>query len=62
MHVVGFDTAPEALSRASELGVIDQRATTAAQAVIDADLVMIATPVGSIRQILREIAAAPAKR
>ena len=54
-HIVGFDTEPEALRRAVELGVIDEPAAAAAQAVIGANLVMIATPVGSIRQTLREI-------
>ena len=53
--VVGFDTEPEALRRAVDLGVIDERASTAARAVVDADLVMIATPVGSMRPTLREI-------
>ena len=55
-RIVGFDSDPEALRRAVELGVIDEPATTAAQAVVDANLVMVATPVGSIRQILRDIA------
>ena len=55
-RIVGFDSAPEALRRAVELGVIDESATSAAQAVVDANLVMIATPVGSIQQILRDIA------
>ena len=55
-RVVGFDSEPEALRRAVELGVIDESATSAAQAVVDAALVMIATPVGAIRQILRDIA------
>lgn len=55
-RIVGFDNDFEALRRAVELGVIDQAATSAAQAVDDATLVMIATPVGSMREILREIA------
>lgn len=54
--VVGFDIEPEALRRAVELGIIDEAATTMTQAVAGAELVMIATPVGSIRQILRGIA------
>ncbi len=54
-YVVGFDTESEALRRAVELGVIDECAMTAAQAVLDADLVMIATPVGSTRKTFREI-------
>ncbi|MBA2412457.1 MAG: prephenate dehydrogenase/arogenate dehydrogenase family protein [Burkholderiaceae bacterium] len=55
-RIIGFDSQSEALLRALGLGVIDEAATSVAQAVVDADLVMIATPVGSIRQILREIA------
>jgi prephenate dehydrogenase len=55
-RVVGFDNDSEALRRASELGVIDEAASSAAQAVENAGLVMIATPIGSIRLILRAIA------
>lgn len=54
-YIVGFDTEPEALRRAVELGVIDEQTATAAHAVVDAELVMVATPVGSIRQTFREI-------
>ena len=55
-HIVGFDTQPEALHRALELGVIDELAASAASAVEGADLVMIATPVGSIEAVLSAIA------
>ncbi|MBA2548483.1 MAG: prephenate dehydrogenase/arogenate dehydrogenase family protein [Burkholderiaceae bacterium] len=55
-RIVGFDTQPEALQRALELGVIDDIAFSAAHAVANTDLVMIATPVGGIRAVLREIA------
>ena len=55
-HIVGFDTQPEAMRRALELGVIDEIATSAASAVEGADLVMIATPVGSTEAVLRAIA------
>lgn len=55
-RIVGFDTQPEALQRALELGVIDDIALSAAHAVANADLVMIATPVGGTRAVLREIA------
>ncbi len=54
-RIVAFDSAPEALRRASALGVIDEASPSAAQAVIDADLVMIATPVGSTQAALRDI-------
>jgi len=55
-RIVGFDSDPAALRQAVALGVIDDIAMTAAQAVVDASLVMIATPVGSTRQILRDVA------
>lgn len=54
-RIVGFDTNSNSLQRAVELGVIDQAAASVPQAVDAADVVMIATPVGSIRQILRNI-------
>jgi prephenate dehydrogenase len=54
--VVGFDSQVEALARAVELGVIDERATSAEKAVEQANLIVIATPVGSTPDILRAIA------
>ena len=54
--ITGFDTQPDALRRAVDLGVIDQAANSAAQAVEHADLVMVATPVGSIGDVLHAIA------
>ncbi|MDQ3188938.1 MAG: prephenate dehydrogenase/arogenate dehydrogenase family protein [Pseudomonadota bacterium] len=56
-RIIGFDVQSEALRRALELGVIDDIALSAAHAVANADLVMIATPIGSIRDVLSEIAA-----
>ena len=54
--VVGFDSQPDALRRAIDLGVIDQSAESAARAVQHADLAMIATPVGSMQNVLQAIA------
>ena len=54
--VIGFDSQPNALRRAIDLGVIDQFAESAAGVVEHADLVMIATPVGSMRDVLQAIA------
>lgn len=54
--IIGFDTEPAALRRAVNLGVIDQAANSPAQAVEQADLVMVATPVGSIRGVFHAIA------
>lgn len=55
--VVGFDCQPASLKRALDLGVIDQSAESAVRAVEHADLVMIATPVGSMKDVLQAIAA-----
>ena len=55
-HIIAYDNAPEALQRALALGVIDEASPSAAQAVIDANLVMIATPVASTERALRDIA------
>ena len=54
--IVGFDSQPEAMRRAIDLGVIDQSAESEARAVEKADLVMIATPVGSVQAVLQRIA------
>lgn len=54
--VVGFDSEPGALRLATDSGVIDRAAESAAAAVQRADVVMIATPVGAMREVLREIA------
>jgi len=55
-RVVGFDLDPEAMRLASERGVIDAGAASAARAVADADLVLLAVPVLAMGEILREIA------
>ena len=54
--IVGFDSQPDALRRATDLGVIDRSAESVARAVEQADLVIIATPVGSIQDVLRAVA------
>jgi prephenate dehydrogenase len=55
-RIVGFDSNSETLARAVRLGVIDEPATSAAHAVEQADVVMIATPVGAIQGVLQAIA------
>jgi prephenate dehydrogenase len=55
-RIVGFDSRPETLARAVQLGVIDEVSASPAQAVEQADVVVIATPVGSIQEVLRMIA------
>ena len=54
-RIVGLDVSASALREAAELGVIDESATSMA-AVADVSLVMIAAPVGSMREILRQAA------
>ncbi len=57
-HVTGFDRDPQALARAHALGVIDRPAPSAADAVRDADLVLMAVPVGAMRAVFSAIATA----
>jgi prephenate dehydrogenase len=52
-HIVGYDPDPDALSRALELGSIDEPALDAATALIDADYAFVATPVGSSVAVAR---------
>lgn len=54
--IVGVGRSPEAMQRALQLGVIDEVATDEADAVRDADLVLIATPVAQIENVLCAIA------
>jgi 3-phosphoshikimate 1-carboxyvinyltransferase len=54
-EVVGFDTRADELALGVELGVIDSAAESAAQAVIGADLVVLAVPVKATQSVLREI-------
>jgi prephenate dehydrogenase len=49
-HVVGYDREASALSRAVELGAINEPAFELADAVRDADVVFVATPVGVAAQ------------
>lgn len=54
-EIIGHGRGIENLQRAVSLGVIDRVETTLAAAVRDADMVVLATPVGSMGKILREI-------
>lgn len=51
-HVTGCARKTKTLDTALKLGIIDSGETNPAKAVIDADIVVIATPVGSIKSIL----------
>ncbi|MCG9125142.1 prephenate dehydrogenase/arogenate dehydrogenase family protein [Laribacter hongkongensis] len=55
-QVVGVGRSRENLERALELGVIDSWVQDAAVAVQDADMVLVATPVGQMAQVFATIA------
>ncbi len=57
-QVVGVGRSPENLARAMQLKVIDLAEQDAAMAVRDADLVLLATPVGQMDAVLARIAPA----
>lgn len=56
LEIVGYGRNHLNLQRAVELGVIDRFETRLADAVRDADMIVVAVPVGTIGQVLREIA------
>jgi prephenate dehydrogenase len=55
-RVIGYGHRPETLRRALEVGAIDESATSSKEAVRDADLIILCTPVGLFEQLLAEIA------
>lgn len=54
--ISGWNRNPASLVRAVELGVIDEAAPDLAAAVKDADIVLVATPVGSMAQVFAAMA------
>jgi prephenate dehydrogenase len=54
----GYDVDPKALAAAADRGLIDHCAESVAQAVADADVVLVATPVGSMREVFAQVASA----
>ncbi len=50
LSVTGFDAAPEALATARDRGVLDHAATSVTEAVDGAEVVFVATPVGTLQQ------------
>jgi prephenate dehydrogenase len=54
--VIGYDSDPQRLRQAEQRGVVDQTSKHLAEAVQDAQIVMLATPVLAIRGVLAEIA------
>lgn len=55
--VIGYDANPETLKLALALGVIDEGYVTAGEWAQQADLIILATPVGSLARIARDLAA-----
>ncbi len=55
-EVVGFGRSPATLLQAQQLGIIDRIGIDVAQEVGDADLVLLATPVGQMAEIMQRIA------
>jgi prephenate dehydrogenase len=52
-QVSGFDPAPRALAEALEIGAITRSCPSVAEAVADADVAFVATPVGAVADTLR---------
>ncbi|MBN9534792.1 MAG: prephenate/arogenate dehydrogenase family protein [Alphaproteobacteria bacterium] len=55
-HISGYARRPETLARAREIGFADTLTGSIPEAVKDADLVVLATPVGSFGEIAAEMA------
>ncbi|WP_409559346.1 prephenate dehydrogenase [Accumulibacter sp.] len=55
-EIVGFGRTLGSLTQALELGIVDRAGFNAGQEVSNADLVLIATPVGTIPEIMARIA------
>lgn len=53
---VAYDAAPEVRARVTELGIADEVAATPAEAVKDADLVILCVPVGAMGAVAEAIA------
>lgn len=53
--IVGYDRDPDACQEAVKLGAVDAKAESAAEAVHDADLVILAVPVMSTIELLKEV-------
>jgi prephenate dehydrogenase len=54
----GYDIDARAVAAAQRLGLVDRCADSVADAVADAELVLVATPVGSMRQVFAQLATA----
>lgn len=56
-QVIGYGRNLENLEKGIELGVIDSLATTVADCVRDADVIVVAVPLGAMRQVFAELKA-----
>lgn len=56
-HVVGYDPSAEALRAGRDRGVLDATASTLEDAVGDASLVLLAAPVGGLKDVLADLGA-----
>lgn len=56
LHITGVGRSGESLQNALDLGVINEMSTSVAQAIQDADIVVIAVPVAQTPSILKQIA------
>ena len=54
--VIGYDVCEESLKKAQELGVINDYSTDIAEAVTEADMVIVAVPLGAMPEIFKGIA------
>jgi len=54
-HIIGIGRTPDNIRKAKELGVIDDYTVDLTQGVKDADLVIIATPVGTIVSLIEKM-------
>jgi prephenate dehydrogenase len=61
-EIVGFGRTLSSLNQALQLGIVDRAGFNAAQEVSDADLVLIATPVGKTAEIMARIASSLGSR
>ncbi len=56
LHIVGYDSSGDSVSRALRMGAIDTGAKTLAVSVDSSDLVIIATPLLAMPDVMKEIA------
>ncbi len=60
-HVIGYGRNLHNLEKGIELGVIDSQAGTIAECVRDADVIVVAVPLGAMRQVFAELKASASR-